>query len=118
MLFWLNKLSYRIIHVLVVSLVIHGYSRVIISVICINCLREVSSKIFGPIIYISNLELLRMGDRTGAYRVSVGMHEGRRPLGRCRLRWKHNINMGLQEVDWGAWTGLICLMTVKSGHLF
>jgi hypothetical protein len=26
--------------------------------------------------------------------------------------------MDLQEVDWGAWTGLICLMTVKSGHLF
>jgi len=36
---------------------------------------------------------------------SVGKPEGKRPLGRPRLRWEFNIKMGLQEVgcegmDW------------------
>jgi hypothetical protein len=51
----------------------------------------------------------RMGDRRGAYRVLVGRPEGRRPLGRPRRRWKDNIKMDLQQVGWGAWTGLIWL---------
>jgi hypothetical protein len=50
-----------------------------------------------------------MGERRGAYRVLVGRPEGRRPLGRPRRRWEDNIKMGLQEVEWGAWTGLIWL---------
>jgi hypothetical protein len=33
--------------------------------------------------------------------------EGRRRLGRPRLRWEDNIKMDLQKVGWGAWTGLI-----------
>jgi hypothetical protein len=45
----------------------------------------------------------RMGEGRGAYRVLVGRPEGRRPLG----RWEDNIKMDLQEVGWGAWTGLI-----------
>jgi len=41
----------------------------------------------------------------GAYRVSVGNPEGKRPLGRPRRRWEDNINVDLQEVgcygmDW------------------
>jgi hypothetical protein len=32
---------------------------------------------------------------------------GKRPLGRPRHRRENNINMDLQEVGWGAWTGLI-----------
>jgi hypothetical protein len=31
----------------------------------------------------------------------VGKPEGKRPLGRPRLRWANNIKMGLREVGWG-----------------
>jgi len=46
-----------------------------------------------------------MGERRGVYRVLVGKPEGKRPLGRPRLRWEDNIKMDLQEVgcrgmDW------------------
>jgi hypothetical protein len=30
-----------------------------------------------------------------------GRPEGKRPLGRLRLRWEDNIKMDLQEVGWG-----------------
>jgi hypothetical protein len=46
-----------------------------------------------------------MGKRTGAYRVLVGKPEGKRPLGRPRRRWEVNINMDLEEVGCGGWTG-------------
>jgi hypothetical protein len=42
-----------------------------------------------------------MGEERGAYRILVGRPEGRRPLGRPRLRWEDNIKMDLQEVGWG-----------------
>jgi hypothetical protein len=42
-----------------------------------------------------------MGEGRGAYRVLVGRSEGRRPLGRPRLRWEDNIKMDFQEVGWG-----------------
>jgi hypothetical protein len=43
--------------------------------------------------------------RRGAYGVSIGRPEGKRPLGRPRRRWEDNIKMDLQEVgcecmDW------------------
>jgi hypothetical protein len=46
-----------------------------------------------------------MGKRRGLYSVLVGKPEGRRPLGRLRLRWEDNIKMDLQEegcgvMDW------------------
>jgi hypothetical protein len=43
----------------------------------------------------------RMGEKRGAYRILVGTPEGRRPLGRPRLRWEDNIKMDLQEGGWG-----------------
>jgi len=48
-----------------------------------------------------------MGERRGVYRVLVGKPEGKRPLGRSRLRW-YNIKMDLQEVGRGGmdWTEL------------
>ena len=50
--------------------------------------------------------------------VSVGKPEGKRPLGRTRHRWDSNIKMDLQEVGWGAWTGLIWLrIGTGGGHL-
>ena len=42
-----------------------------------------------------------MGERNGVYRALLGKHEGKRPLGGTRSRWKHNIQMDLQEFGWG-----------------
>jgi hypothetical protein len=42
----------------------------------------------------------------GVYRVLVGKPQGKRPLGKSSRRWEDNIKMDLQEVGWGAWTGL------------
>jgi hypothetical protein len=39
-----------------------------------------------------------MGERSGAYRVSVEKPEGWRPLGRPRRRWEDNIKMDIREV--------------------
>ena len=54
------------------------------------------------------VEIARMGEERGAYRVLVGKPEGKRPLGRHRRRWVNNIRMDLQEVGCGYmdWTGL------------
>jgi hypothetical protein len=50
----------------------------------------------------------RMGKKRNAYRLLVGKPEGKRPLGRPRRRWVHNIRMYLVEVGWGDvdWIGL------------
>jgi hypothetical protein len=58
-----------------------------------------------------------MGDKRGAYRVLVGRPERKRPLGRPRLRWEDNIQMDVQEMRWGAWTGLIWLRIGTGGGL-
>jgi len=42
-----------------------------------------------------------MGKRRGVYRALVGKPEGKRPLGRPRLRWEDNIKIDLQEVGGG-----------------
>jgi hypothetical protein len=49
-----------------------------------------------------------MGEKGKAYRLLVGKPEGKRPLGRPRLRWVYNIRMDLGEVGWGDvdWIGL------------
>jgi hypothetical protein len=48
----------------------------------------------------------RMGERNGAYRISVGRLKGRRPLGRPGCRWEDNIKTDLQEMGGGH--GLDC----------
>jgi hypothetical protein len=45
------------------------------------------------------------GEVRGVYGVLVGKSEAKRPMGRCRRRWKDNIKMDLQEIgvrcgDW------------------
>jgi hypothetical protein len=35
------------------------------------------------------------------YRILMGKPEGKRPLGRPRLRWADNIKMDLREIGWG-----------------
>ena len=49
-----------------------------------------------------------MGEERGVYTVLVGKPEGKRPLGRLRLRWLDNIRMDLQEMGFGYmdWIGL------------
>jgi hypothetical protein len=42
-----------------------------------------------------------MGERRNVYRVLVGKHEGKRPLGRPRRRWEDGIRMDLSEIGWG-----------------
>jgi hypothetical protein len=54
-----------------------------------------------------------MWERRGACRVLVQKPEEQRLLGTLRCRREDNIKMGLQEVGWGAWTGLICIRIGK-----
>jgi len=42
-----------------------------------------------------------MGERRGVYRILVGKPEGKRTLGRSRLRREDNIKMDLQVVGHG-----------------
>jgi hypothetical protein len=58
-----------------------------------------------------------MSEGRGEYRILVGRPEERRPLGKPRRRWEDNIKMDLQEVGWGAWTGLIWLRIGTGGKL-
>jgi hypothetical protein len=59
-----------------------------------------------------------MGAGKGVYTVLVGKHEGKRPQGRPRRRWKDNIKMDLQEVGCRIWTGLSWLrIETGGGHL-
>jgi hypothetical protein len=51
----------------------------------------------------------RRGEKRNAYKLLLGKPEGKRPLGRPRLRWVDNIKMDFGEVEWGDvdWIGLI-----------
>jgi hypothetical protein len=50
----------------------------------------------------------RMGEKKNAYRLLVGLPEGKSPLGRPKRRWMDDIRMDLGEVGWGDvdWIGL------------
>jgi hypothetical protein len=52
--------------------------------------------------------LARTGEKRNAYRLLVGKPEGKRPLGRLRIKWVDNIKMDLGKVGWGDvdWIGL------------
>jgi hypothetical protein len=41
-----------------------------------------------------------MGEKRNAYRILVGMPEGKRPLGRPRRRWVDNIKMERIGLIW------------------
>jgi len=62
-------------------------------------------------------EFSTYGGGRGAYRVLVGKLEGKRPHGRPMCRWRIIFKTDLQEVGWGAWTGLIWLRILKGGGL-
>jgi hypothetical protein len=40
------------------------------------------------------------GEKKHVYRILVGKPEGKRPLGRPRLRWVDNIKIDLREIPW------------------
>jgi hypothetical protein len=48
-----------------------------------------------------------MREKRDVHRVLVGKLEEKGPVGRCRHRWDANIKVGVQEVEWFAWTLLI-----------
>jgi hypothetical protein len=48
----------------------------------------------------------RMGEKRNAYRILVGIPEGKRPLGRLRRRWVDNIKMDLRDIGWD---GMYCI---------
>jgi hypothetical protein len=52
--------------------------------------------------------IARIGTKTNACRLLAGKPEGKRPLGRSRHRWVHNIKMDLVEIEWCGvdWIGL------------
>jgi len=41
-----------------------------------------------------------VGESRGAYSVSVGKPEGKRPLGILRHKWKRNIKIDFHEIGW------------------
>jgi len=47
----------------------------------------------------------------------MGKPEGNSALGRPWRRWEDNIKMDLQEVEWGAWTGMNWLRIRTGGRL-
>ena len=41
-----------------------------------------------------------MGNEREAWKLLVGKPEGKRPVGRPRMRWENNINHDLSEIDY------------------
>jgi hypothetical protein len=52
-----------------------------------------------------------------AYRILLGMPEGKRPLGRPKRRWVDNIKMDLRDPSGMVWIGLVWLRIWTSGWL-
>jgi hypothetical protein len=48
-----------------------------------------------------------MGEMRYAYKILIGKHEGKSPLGRPREIWEDNIRINLREIVWEAWTEFI-----------
>jgi hypothetical protein len=60
----------------------------------------------------------RIEESGGVYGVLVGKPEGKKSLGRHRLRWEDKIRRGFQEVGCGVLTGSSWLKTgTGGGHL-
>jgi hypothetical protein len=58
-----------------------------------------------------------MEEKINAHRILVGKPEGKRPLGRPRLRSEDNIKWILERKNGVVWTGLIWLRIGISGWL-
>ena len=62
----------------------------------------------GRLRWAGHVERSMEQSKNNAYRVLVGKPDGKRPLGKSRLRWKDNIKMDFREVsfDLGEWIAL------------
>ena len=58
-----------------------------------NIIRNLNSRRLRPAGHVA-----RMNQSRNAYRVLVGIPEGKRPLGRSRRRWEDKIKIDLREV--------------------
>jgi hypothetical protein len=52
-----------------------------------------------------------------AYRILVGKPEGKRPLGRPRIRWEDDIRVDFEKYDGVVWTGFIWLAVGTNGRI-
>jgi hypothetical protein len=59
-----------------------------------------------------------MGKRRSVYSVLVKKPEGKRPLGRTRLRWEDNIKMDLQEACLGGMDWIDAVLVRDSWRAF
>jgi hypothetical protein len=51
--------------------------------------------------FIKSISTTYMVEERKVYKVLVGMHEGKRPLGRPKRRWEDGIRMDLREIGVG-----------------
>ena len=57
------------------------------------------------------------GTEDGCVQGLVGIYEGKKPLGRPRLRWEDNIKWFFKNCDGGLWTGFGWLRIGTGGGL-
>jgi hypothetical protein len=58
-----------------------------------------------------------MGEVRNVYNILVENPEGKRPLGRPRLRWEQHIKTYLTEIGFGVWNEFIWLRIETGGGL-
>jgi hypothetical protein len=75
--------------------------------ICLCVVYYISISNFRTLISINQVKEDEMGrafstngEKRNVYRIFVVKREGKRPLGRPRLRWVNNINLYLKERGW------------------
>jgi hypothetical protein len=59
----------------------------------------------------------RRGPKRHACRILRGKPDGKKPLGKPSHGWVDNVEMDLEEILWGGWSGLIWLRIGTSGLL-
>jgi len=58
-----------------------------------------------------------MREMRNGYKILVGKHEEKRPLGRLKRSWEDNIRMDFMDMAWEGGTGFIWLRIGISGEL-
>ena len=78
-----------------------------------NIIRVIKSRIIRWVGHVA-----RMGEWRGVYRILVGKHEGKRPLGRHSRKWYVILKCIFRKQDVRVWSGLIWLRIGTDGmHL-
>jgi hypothetical protein len=89
----------------------------IFPIVDVRLFARILSNIVIIYMYYRAVHVARMGEKRNAYRILVGLPEGKRPLGRPRRRWVDNIKIDLRGIEWLVWIGLIWLRIGTSGGL-